>query len=103
MSLFGEKCNRCGARTRHEEQGAPTCEACAAEMQLLVDAEYEQSRPCPVDGTTMKKEVAAMIVVDRCPRCQGVWLDGGELERLKGNAEAGAVMAMANGFTVPFS
>ena len=102
MSIFGDKCARCGTRTRQEVDGAPTCEACAVEMQLLVTAEGEATRPCPVDGATMSKEVAAMVVIDRCPKCNGVWLDGGELEHLKGNAEASAVMAMTNGFTTPF-
>ncbi len=50
----------------------------------------------------MSKEIAHMIVVDRCPTCQGVWLDGGELERLKGGVEASALLAMASGFTVLF-
>lgn len=103
MSLFGKKCARCGTRTRQEKDGSPTCEACASEMQLLVDAKNEDTRPCPVDGESMKKEVAAMVVIDRCPKCSGVWLDGGELEKLKGNAEATAVLAMTQGFTVPFS
>ena len=71
-------------------------------MQLLVDATQEDLRPCPVDGETMAKEIAHMIVVDRCPKCQGVWLYGGELERIKGGVEATALMAMARGFTVPF-
>ena len=103
MSLLGEKCARCGVRTRHEAKGIPTCEQCEREMQLMVEAKGEASRPCPVDGETMRKEIAHMIVIDRCPRCQGVWLDGGELERIKGGVEAKAIMAMANGFTVPFS
>ena len=102
MSLFGEKCARCGARTHHEIEGKPTCEACEKEMQLLVEAQGEDNRACPVDGATMQKEIAHMIVIDRCPSCQGVWLDSGELERLKGGVEAGAVMAMATGFTGPF-
>lgn len=102
MSIFGEKCARCGTKTRHEVDGKATCEACEKEMQLLVEAKAEDLRPCPVDGTTMKKEIAHMIVVDRCPACQGVWLDGGELERLKGGVEASAVMAMATGFASPF-
>ncbi len=101
MSLFGEKCNRCGARTRHREEGNPTCEACAREMALLLEAEGEGPRPCPIDGEAMQKEVAVMIVIDRCPKCQGVWLDSGELEKVKVNAEAGAVMAMTSGFTGP--
>ena len=102
MSFFGEKCARCGEKTRHTVKSTPTCEACEREMALLVEAENEQVRPCPVDGERMRKEVAHMIVVDRCPKCQGVWLDGGELERIKGGVEAKALMAMANGFTVPF-
>ena len=102
MALFGEKCARCGTKTRREVEGQAICDACQTEMQLLVEANEETLRPCPVDGTTMKKEIAHMIVVDRCPSCRGVWLDGGELERLKGGVEASALMAMANGFTVPF-
>ncbi len=102
MSLFGEKCARCGSKTRNKVDGAATCESCAEEMRLMVKAQGESSRPCPVDGAVMKKEIAHMLVIDRCPDCQGVWLDGGELERIKGGVEANALMAMANGFTVPF-
>lgn len=102
MSLFGDKCARCGARTRHEVEGKATCEACEKEMELLVQASAETLRSCPVDGVTMSKEIAHMIVVDRCPTCKGVWLDGGELERLKGGVESSAVMAMAAGFSSPF-
>ncbi len=103
MSLFGEKCARCGKKTRHEGEGKATCEVCEKEMQLMVEASSEKLRSCPVDGATMAKEVAHMIVVDRCPECKGVWLDGGELELLKGGVEAGAIMAMTGSFTVPFS
>lgn len=103
MSLFGEKCARCGARTHHEVEGRPMCDNCEKETGLMLQAEGESSRPCPVDGEMMKKEIAHMIVIDRCPKCQGVWLDSGELERIKGGVEAQALMAMANGFTVPFS
>lgn len=102
MSLFGEKCARCGQKTRHEVEGKPTCEPCEKEMQLLVEAQGEDNRACPVDANIMQKEIAHMIVIDRCPSCGGVWLDSGELERLKGGVEAGAVMAMATGFTGPF-
>ena len=102
MALFGEKCARCGEKTRHEVDGAATCEPCEMEMKLLVEAQGEIERPCPVDGAMMKKEIAHMLVIDRCPTCQGVWLDGGELEKIKGGGEANALMAMATGFTVPF-
>ncbi len=102
MSLFGEKCARCGTKTRHEVEGKATCEACEKEMELLMEAKEEDRRVCPIDATIMAKEIAHMIVIDRCPKCHGVWLDGGELEKMKGGVEATAVMAMATGFTTPF-
>ena len=101
MSLFGEKCARCGKKTHHEVEGKATCEVCENEMKLLVEAEGEAQRPCPIDGEWMAKEIAHMIVIDRCPKCKGVWLDGGELERLKGGVESDALLAMTTGFTVP--
>ena len=103
MSLFGEKCARCGHNTRRKVNDSPMCEHCERETSLLLAAGTEKTRPCPVDGENMTKEVAHMIVIDRCPKCQGVWLDGGELERLKGGVEAEAILAMANGFTVPLA
>ncbi|HIG44489.1 MAG: zf-TFIIB domain-containing protein [bacterium] len=102
MALFGEACDRCGRKTRHKQDDKPICEPCEHEMALLVAAKGETTQPCPIDGEAMNKEIAHMIVVDRCPKCQGVWLDGGELERLKGGVEADALISMANGFTIPF-
>lgn len=43
-----------------------------------------------------------MLVIDRCPKCNEVWLDSGELECIKGDVEAKALLSMANGFTIPF-
>ncbi len=103
MALFGDKCARCGTRTRNEVDGAATCESCEQEMQLMLQAGGEPERACPIDGEWMVKEIAHMLVIDRCPKCHGVWLDGGELERLKGGVEASALMAMTTGFTVPFN
>ena len=101
MSLFGEKCARCGTRTRHEHDGGPMCESCEQEVQLLVSAEGEIPRKCPIDGNLMQKEVSHMIVIDRCPKCAGVWLDGGELERMKGGVEEDALLAMSRSFIMP--
>ena len=101
MSIFGEKCNRCRRRTRHTEAGEPICEACVQDMALLVQASGETDRLCPVDKVKMTKEIAHMIVVDRCPTCSGVWLDGGELERLKGDVNEQAILAMSRGFGFP--
>jgi len=70
-------------------------------MALLVQAGNEVDRLCPVDGTVMAKEVAHMLVIDRCPGCNGAWLDGGELERLKEGVQMEAVMATTRGLTSP--
>jgi Zn-finger nucleic acid-binding protein len=70
-------------------------------MALIVQASGETDRLCPVDQVKMTKEIAHMIVVDRCPTCSGVWLDGGELERLKGDVNEQAILAMSRGFGFP--
>jgi Zn-finger nucleic acid-binding protein len=72
-------------------------------MSLMVAASAESERLCPVDGQKMTKEVAHMLVIDRCSACQGVWLDGGELERIRGGVEEAALRSMAIGFTSPFA
>jgi len=48
----------------------------------------------------MKKEIAHMIVIDRCPDCGGIWLDGGELAVIEGDLQAEAVVAMSKVFTL---
>ena len=103
MAIFGEKCDRCGKRTKHQQEDTPICETCAQEMALAVEASAETRRQCPVDGATMTKQIAHMLVIDRCPSCNGVWLDGGELDRIKEGVEGEALQLMARGFTYPFS
>ena len=101
MALFAPRCDRCGNRTRHQEDDKPVCETCVAEMALMVEAAQEAQRSCPVDGAEMTKEVAHMLLIDRCPSCNGVWMDGGELERMQGELQEAAVMAMARGLSGP--
>ena len=101
MALFAPKCDRCGRRTRQTEDDKPICQTCSEEMALLLEAGNEIERPCPVDGTHMAKEIVHMLVVDRCPQCHGVWLDEGELERLKEGVQMEAVLATTRGLTSP--
>ena len=100
MSLFAPKCDRCGTRTRNEDDGRPVCSECVKEMELKTQAAAEELRRCPVDGAAMKKEVAHMSVIDRCPDCGGIWLDGGELSVIEGDLQADAVVAMSKVFTL---
>jgi PAS domain S-box-containing protein len=44
---------------------------------------------CPRCGVLMDLEYAEDVEIDVCPSCHGVWLDYGELERLKELTEAG--------------
>jgi Zn-finger nucleic acid-binding protein len=37
---------------------------------------------CPVDGTTLQMTDRQGIEIDYCPKCRGVWLDRGELDKL---------------------
>jgi Zn-finger nucleic acid-binding protein len=49
----------------------------------------------------MRKEIAHVVVIDRCPTCSGVWLDGGELDQMRNGAESEALMLMATGLAYP--
>ena len=102
LAILGKKCDRCGTRTKHTEDGNPICEACAREMELAITASQESVRNCPTDGEPLAKEVAHMVVIDRCPKCKGVWLDGGELERIQNSTQDEAIRSMAMGFRTPF-
>lgn len=37
---------------------------------------------CPVDGTTLTITDRQGVEIDYCPKCRGVWLDRGELDKL---------------------
>ncbi len=37
---------------------------------------------CPVDGETLLMTTRAGVEIDYCPRCRGVWLDRGELDKI---------------------
>ena len=101
MAIFGDNCDRCGQRTKRKEADRPICEVCAQEMALMVDASAENARTCPVDGAEMGKEIAHMIVIDRCPQCKGVWLDAGELEHIRADLGGASLVLMAKGFAFP--
>jgi hypothetical protein len=99
MALFGEKCARCGKkRTREEYEGRPTCKDCQELLERKLEASREAQQRCPVDGASMEKEIVMSVIVDRCPSCHGVWLDGGELDQLKGEVAADVSRELIRGF-----
>ncbi len=42
---------------------------------------------CPIDGETLVMSERRGVEIDYCPRCRGVWLDRGELDKLVSVAE----------------
>ena len=72
------KCNYCYATTQID--GKPACVRCRGEYQVL----HEKVIACPHDGTPMKKlHTPYAIVLDVCPQCDGVWVDGAEKALIK--------------------
>lgn len=37
---------------------------------------------CPIDGTQLVMAERAGVEIDYCPKCRGVWLDRGELDKI---------------------
>lgn len=48
---------------------------------------------CPVDGTDLTMSERQGIEIDYCPKCRGVWLDRGELDKIIERAEPTAASA----------
>lgn len=45
---------------------------------------------CPIDGTTLQIAERQGVEIDYCPKCRGVWLDRGELDKLIERADVQA-------------
>lgn len=43
---------------------------------------------CPVDGETLVMADRGGVEIDYCPKCRGVWLDRGELDKIIDRASA---------------
>ena len=87
MNWFKKKedCAHCYVnKTRRDFENQPTCAEC--KTKILISR--EPKRKCPVDGYTLVKEHKNEIITDRCPKCNGVWLDAGEIEAIKKAAHA---------------
>lgn len=53
-----------------------------ADIDSAWDREPARALACPVHGVAMHKHDLAGLVLDQCPRCQGIWLDDGEVAAL---------------------
>jgi Zn-finger nucleic acid-binding protein len=50
---------------------------------------------CPVDATPLVMADRSGVEIDYCPKCRGVWLDRGELDKIIDRAMAQAPAAAA--------
>ena len=50
---------------------------------------------CPVDNETLVMADRNGVEIDYCPKCRGVWLDRGELDKIIERAAGGAPAAVA--------
>lgn len=53
----------------------------------------EEPLSCPRCRINMDKEVKEEVIIDRCPKCGGVFLDGGELEKVQNQLNLAAPRA----------
>jgi uncharacterized protein len=42
---------------------------------------------CPIDDTELMMSERSNVEVDYCPKCRGVWLDRGELDKIVARVE----------------
>ena len=53
------------------------------QKQLNTEAKPRKARKCPIcPGIDLVPADKQGVEIDRCPKCRGVWLDCGELERI---------------------
>ena len=86
MTWFKKKkvCAHCKTnKTKRDFENQPTCAACRVSILIA----REPQRSCPIDGTTLVKSESNEIIIDRCPKCEGIWLDAGELDAIKEAAQ----------------
>lgn len=83
-----EACIRCRQRFKFEELGvAPGGFSICRECEKKLGLKDAPERRCLADGAKMTKALLqGRVVFDRCPACGGLWLDGDEVEVLKGLA-----------------
>ena len=44
---------------------------------------------CPIDGTELVIAERTGVEIDYCPKCRGVWLDRGELDKIVAHSLSG--------------
>jgi Zn-finger nucleic acid-binding protein len=56
---------------------------------------------CPIDGSDLVMAERQGIEIDYCPKCRGVWLDRGELDKIIDRAAEAAPQVQQPAFAQP--
>ncbi|MBI5623199.1 MAG: zf-TFIIB domain-containing protein [Elusimicrobia bacterium] len=90
-TLDMERCSCCGGVWFDADElgtfldsGAPLPPSATA---VPTDSHDAKSGACPKCGTALAHAPAPSnprVIVDRCPRCAGIWVDGAELDKASG-------------------
>jgi hypothetical protein len=80
--LSGEKCIRCHQHFKFEEltagpDGYGICASCASQLAK------SKEQLCPNDHNSLARRFIGEFLVGTCDLCNGVWIDGAEIERLR--------------------
>ncbi|PCJ95143.1 MAG: hypothetical protein COA45_12510 [Zetaproteobacteria bacterium] len=49
---------------------------------------------CPVDGADYYEHALGSVIIDICPNCDGIWLDKGELSKIKEELQDSSVKSL---------
>jgi hypothetical protein len=97
------KCDFCQKQQAYDrdrlQDGRYECGACTTKREIANEA----IRQCPsCDDSPMQKEPICddSIIIDRCPSCQGVFLDPGELEKINEEHRSNSSSKFATGLVI---
>jgi Zn-finger nucleic acid-binding protein len=54
----------------------------AAHIRRNAEKQERPAMQCPIDGTELVITDRSGVEIDYCPKCRGVWLDRGELDKI---------------------
>lgn len=63
----------------------------AARKAALSEERKSHFMKCPKDGADLNTEEFHGVQIDRCPDCNGIWLDAGEIDAVVAHEDKGLI------------
>jgi hypothetical protein len=99
--LVRQKCSVCHSNKTEwrNGEGELICDVCARKQRM--DAEKRRICPDHPEEVMMEKvHLFDEIIIDRCPTCQGVFLDNGELQAMQNKIQSTGSDNLTNGLII---